>query len=363
MDKQEETAKVVIKDKWEELIELKNKKRLDTVKDNKHKGHNDSEHFFCNLPSSAYARVVIGRNSKDTNLWSMEGVLAQCYIDAELRSNSHFSSLCQMQIENSKTEEKCCRSWSPANYVALLSNRSSCLGVTENDLGRVETLLKRCVYFYKNHHLTANCADDLNCQRHVPAECYTHNAAYHMLHYLLDIDFISDHVSQLLYRSNFSFNQFNMLHHLLIKLFVLLQKQDTQNRLNSTLKHAMLFLPMAASSATLEFYKGLSIDGLSYGKFCVKGMQLGLKSTLFDRLLVSDSILLLTGFAFVTICIWAYTGSLLLTVTTIMAVIFSLGISYALYTLVLHINFFPFMNLLAIIVAVGKDIQNKLNDR
>ena len=77
----------------------------------------------------------------------------------------------------------------------------------------------------------------------------------------------------------------------------------------------MIFLPIAASSATLDFYKGLNTDGLSYGKFCVKGMQLGLKSTLFDRLLVSDSILLLTGFAFVTVCIWAYTGSLLLTVT------------------------------------------------
>ncbi|CAK9826246.1 Protein dispatched homolog 1 [Anthophora retusa] len=317
----EEIDNVEVKDKWEEVIQLKNKNRLDITKDHKNQDHVDNEHFFCNLPSSAYARVVIGRNSKDTNLWSMEGVLAQCYIDAEIRSNSHFSSLCQ--IEHNNAEQKCCRSWSPANYVALLSNRSSCLGVTENDLGRVETLLKRCVYFYQNHHLTSNCAEDLNCQRHVPAECYMHNAAYHLLHYLLDVDFIS------------------------------VNKQDSQNELNSTLKYGMLFLPIAASSATLDFYKGLNNGGLSYGKFCVKGMQLGLKSTLFDRLLVSDSILLLTGFAFVTICIWAYTGSLLLTITTIIAVIFSLGISYALYTLVLHIKFFPFMNLLAIIVAVG----------
>ncbi|KOC67518.1 Protein dispatched [Habropoda laboriosa] len=320
-NKEEEINKIEVKDKWEELIELKNKNKFDIVKDYKNQDHVDSENFFCNLPSSAYARVVIGRNSKDTNLWSMEGVLAQCYIDAEIRSNSHFSSLCQ--VEHNNAEQKCCRSWSPANYVALLSNRSSCLGVTENDLGRVETLLKRCVYFYQNHHLTSNCAEDLNCQRHVPAECYMHNAAYHLLHYLLDVDFISDH------------------------------KQDSQNELNSTLRYGMLFLPIAASSATLDFYKGLNNGGLSYGKFCVKGMQLGLKSTLFDRLLVSDSILLLTGFAFVTICIWAYTGSLLLTITTIIAVIFSLGISYALYTLVLHIKFFPFMNLLAIIVAVG----------
>ncbi|XP_076675738.1 protein dispatched isoform X2 [Andrena cerasifolii] len=323
VSERQETDDVEIKDKWEELRELKNNNRLDIVKDYKSQDHIDSEDFFCNSPSSAYARVVIGRDSEDTNLWSMEGVLAQCHIDAELRSNSEFPSLCQMQMEHNGDEQKCCRSWSPANYVALLSNRTSCLGVTENDLSRVETLLQRCIYFYRNFQLTSNCADDLNCQRHVPTECYMHNAAYHLLHYLLDIDFISDH------------------------------KQNSLNKFNSTLRYAMIFLPIAASSATLDFYKGLNTDGLSYGKFCVKGMQLGLKSTLFDRLLVSDSILLLTGFAFVTVCIWAYTGSLLLTVTTIIAVIFSLGISYAFYTLVLHIKFFPFMNLLAIVVAVG----------
>lgn len=116
----------------------------------------------------------------------------------------------------------------------------------------------------------------------------------------------------------------------------------------------MIFLPIAASSASLDFYKELNNNGLSYGKFKVQGMQLGLKSTLFDRLLVSDFSLVLTGFGFVTLCIWIYTGSLLLTITTFFAVLFSLGISYAVYTLVLQIKFFPFMNLLAIVVAVGK---------
>ncbi|XP_054006493.1 protein dispatched isoform X1 [Hylaeus anthracinus] len=327
-DKRSETDQIDAKNKWEELLELKNKNKLNVVKDYKSQDHIDNENFFCNSPSSAYARVVIGRNSEDTNLWSMEGVLAQCYIDAELRSNAHFPSLCQMQTEHNGQEQKCCRSWSPANYVAFLSNRSSCLGVTENDLSRVETLLQRCIYFYQNLRLTSNCAEDLNCQRHVPSECYTRNAAYHLLHYLLDIEFIPDHKQQT-------------------------QQHNNQTKFNSTLKYVMIFLPIAESSATLNFYKELNNDGLSYGKFCIKGMQLGLKSTLFDRLLVSDSVLLLIGFAFVTVCIWAYTGSLLLTVTTIIAVIFSLGISYALYTLVLHIHFFPFMNLLAIVVAVG----------
>ncbi|XP_076375765.1 protein dispatched-like isoform X1 [Megalopta genalis] len=313
INNKQEANETNTKDKYEEIIELE--------KGYKNQDHIDSESFFCNLPSSVYARVVIGKNSEDSNLWSMEGLLAQCHIDAELRSNIHFSSLCQMQMEHNGEEHKCCRSWSPANYVALLSNRSSCLGVTENDLTRVETLLRRCVSYYQSFQLRSNCAEDLHCRADVPSECYTHNAAYHLLHYLLDSNFITDH--------------------------------EPDFKSNSTLKYAMIFLPIAASSATLDFYRELNNGGLSYGKFCVKGMQLGLKSTLFDQLLVSDSILLLTGFAFVTICIWSYTGSLFLTATTIFAVIFSLGISYAFYTLVLHIKFFPFMNLLAIVVAVG----------
>ncbi|XP_074098681.1 protein dispatched isoform X2 [Cotesia typhae] len=310
------------KDQWDELLKLKNNKNRP---EHIHEVElNTQEEFFCHLPNSLYARVVIGSDNKDKNLWSLEGVLAQCHIDAMLRANPKFPYLCEKpaDIRHGSDSKKCCRSWSPANYVAFLSNRTSCLGVTEADLARVETLLKRCAYYYRNHHLTADCSEDFNCQKQVPAECYKHNnAPYHLFHYLLDADFISPDV--------------------------------IKNNSNTTLEVVMLFLPMAASAKSLNFYKNIAIDGLEYGSFRVMGMELGLKDTLFDRLLVSDSSFLLSGFAFVTFCIWAYTSSIILTVSAILAVIFSLGISYAIYTLVIRINFFPFMNLLAIVVAVG----------
>ncbi|XP_029177089.1 protein dispatched-like [Nylanderia fulva] len=304
------------KDKWGELRELKDEDDMD-IMDDKNRNHFDND-FFCNLPTSSYARVVIAVDSEEKNLWSMEGILAQCHIDDVLRANAHFSSLCQTEEHNS---HKCCRSWSPANYVALLSNRSSCLGVTENDLSRVKTLLQQCASYYHNHKLLPNCAEDFDCQKDVPTECYMRNAAYHLLHYLLDVNFIP--------------------------------KIEPKNKQNLTLQSAMLFLPIAASSAAIDFYKAIENDDLMYGNFRVQGMQLGLKSTLFDRLLISDASLVLAGFLFVTLCILAYTGSIVLTITTIFAVIFSLGISYAVYTLVLRIEFFPFMNIMAIVVAVG----------
>jgi len=170
---------------------LKNKSNID-VMDNKNQDHLDGDNFFCNLPNSMYARIIIGVKAKEKDLWSMEGVLAQCHIDDVLRGNTYFPSLCQVTHEG--VGQKCCRSWSPANYVALLSNRSSCLGVTENDLSRVRTLLQQCSHFYHDRQLLPNCAEDVNCQKHIPTECYTRNAVYHLLHYLLDVDFISNHV-------------------------------------------------------------------------------------------------------------------------------------------------------------------------
>jgi hypothetical protein len=115
----------------------------------------------------------------------------------------------------------------------------------------------------------------------------------------------------------------------------------------------MLFLPIAASSATLDFYEAIDNNDLTYGDFHVQGMQFGLKSTLFDQQLLSDSSLVLASFILIALCIWIYTCSIVLTITTIFTVVFSLGISYAVYTLIFCIKFFPFMNLLAIVVAVG----------
>lgn len=316
-DKTDEDIYHVLKN-WKGKNENNHRKKVPSSNKQK-KLPQGGEGFFCSPPTPAYARFVIGSVSGKEDLWSLDGILAQCHIDAALRANDEFSRLCEKPLQS----KKCCRSWSPANYVALLANRTSCLGVTEGDLTKVKLLLRKCAHFYNDRQLSPNCTEVLECQKRLSPDWNSHDAVYHLLYYLLDTDFVP------------SYNG------------------TAPAKFNTTLTSAMLFLPIAASSASLDFYKGLNRPGLTYGKFGVQGIQLGLKSTLFDRLLVSDSCLVLAGFAFVTVCIWAYTGSIILTIATILAVLFSLGISYAFYTLVLRINFFPFMNLLAIVVAVG----------
>lgn len=173
-------------DKWQELKKLKIRDDLDEFGYHK-------DRFFCNAPSSAYSRVVLGSTKEDSDLWTIDGVLAQCKIDAIIRENPEFTSICETQIDlegKVVQQNNCCRSWTPANYVALMSNRTSCLGVTESDLSRVEAILRRCSHFYHNLELTANCANDLMCQRKVPLECWMHNGPYNLLHFLLDQSFM-----------------------------------------------------------------------------------------------------------------------------------------------------------------------------
>lgn len=82
-------------------------------------------------------------------------------------------------------------------------------------------------------------------------------------------------------------------------------------------------------------------------------MDMGLKAALFDDCLVLDCWLLALGGIFIMTCMCLYTKSLVLTLMTFIAIGFSLGVAYFVYTLLYGLPFFPFMNLLAVIVIVG----------
>lgn len=84
-------------------------------------------------------------------------------------------------------------------------------------------------------------------------------------------------------------------------------------------------------------------------------MDMGLKNALFDDCLLLDGWLIGLGGLFVMICMWLYTKSFIIMVMTFVAIVFSLGIAYFVYTLLFELPFFPFMNVLAVVVIVGKN--------
>ena len=119
----------------------------------------------------------------------------------------------------------------------------------------------------------------------------------------------------------------------------------------------MSFLPLARSSATLEYYTAVTKDPISDGRTKVVAMDLGLKETLFNQYLLSDASFLGLAGILICVCILVFTQSFFLTLATVCAVVFALGLAYAVYSFVFLIDFFPFMNVLAVIIAVGKKLQ------
>ncbi|KFB38757.1 AGAP004140-PA-like protein [Anopheles sinensis] len=274
--------------------------------------HIPSDGFFCESPNKEYAHLVVQRKNENYNdtLFELNAFLALCELEQKVVTVDHYGDICQREL----TSDSCCRPWSIVNYVTFLSNKSSCFELNEEDVAMVKTLLFDCFQYYHNMKLSNDC---MRSSCIAPSECKQHNAVYNILHYLANVDFI--------------------------------RQNESAEFLNAT----MIFLPVARSTKSMEFYHSLSQANLANDLVEVVAMDMGLKNALFDECLLRDGWLIGLGGVFVVLCMWLYTGSLFVTLMTVVAVAFSLGIAYFIYSFIFELTFFPFMNLLAVIVVVG----------
>lgn len=111
---------------------------------------------------------------------------------------------------------------------------------------------------------------------------------------------------------------------------------------------------MAKTMRALPYYHQLEKKMPSNELVAIVAMDLGIKNALFDENLICDGRLVCGGIVFVLLCIWLYTNSFFITVMTVVANVFALGIAYFIYTFLFELPYFPFMNLLTVIVLVGK---------
>ena len=93
------------------------------------------------------------------------------------------------------------------------------------------------------------------------------------------------------------------------------------------------------------------------GSFQVVAMDWGIKHAMFDHYLALDTLWFCSALLLLLALMWLYTTSLFITFMTALSLLFSLHISYCIYTVIFQIHFFPFMNLLTIILilAIGSD--------
>ncbi|XP_055903846.1 protein dispatched isoform X1 [Eupeodes corollae] len=274
--------------------------------------HINIDGFFCESPTKEFSHFVverIGPNSTDS-LFDVNALLAMCQLEHQIIAIENYGDYCQKEM----LTDNCCRPWSIPNYVAMLSNKTSCFDLTPDDVAAVQSLLVGCYDYYLNMKIGYDCSES-RCP--APIECTRHNAVFNILHYLTDLNFIKINDSNLF------------------------------------LKYSMIFVPVAQTTKILSLFHHWENTELKNELVQVTAMDLGLKNTLFDESLLADGWLVGLGGLSVMICMWLYTSSLFVTGMTCIAVIFSLGLAYFIYTLIFEMTFFPFMNLLAVVVIIG----------
>uniref|UniRef100_A0A8D0GQT4 Protein dispatched homolog 1 n=1 Tax=Sphenodon punctatus TaxID=8508 RepID=A0A8D0GQT4_SPHPU len=282
--------------------------------------HKDS--FFCDIPNDRYSRVVF-TSTEGENLWNLHAIKSMCNIDnLKIRSHFQFGDLCQRT-----TAASCCPSWTLGNYIAILNNRSSCQKIVELDVSHTLKLLRTCAKYYYNGTLGPDCwdmatrrKDQLKCTN-VPRKCTKYNAVYQILHYLVDKDFVSP---------------------------------KTVDYVLPALKYSMLFSPTEKGESMMNIYldnfeNWNSSDGIT----TITGIEFGIKHSLFQDYLLMDTVYPAIAIVIVLLVMCIYTKSMFITLMTMFAIISSLIVSYFLYRVVFNFEFFPFMNLTALIILVG----------
>ncbi|CAH2253962.1 dispatched homolog 1 [Pelobates cultripes] len=281
--------------------------------------HRDS--FFCAIPSNHYSRVVF-TSAVGENLWNLQAIKSMCNIDnTRIRSHPQFSDLCQRA-----TADSCCPSWTLGNYIAILNNRSSCQKIVDRDVSHTLKLIRTCAKYYHNGTLGPDCwdmaskrKDQLKCTN-VPRKCTKYNAVYQILHYLVDKDFLSP------------------------------KSADG----TPALKHSMLFSPTEKGESMMNIYlDNFENWNCSDGVTTITGIEFGIKHSLFQDYLLMDTVYPAIAIVIVLLVMCIYTRSMFITLMTMFAIISSLIVSYFLYRVVFNFEFFPFMNLTALIILVG----------
>ncbi|KAM5234999.1 protein dispatched homolog 2 [Ctenodactylus gundi] len=286
------------------------------------------ENFFCGPPEKSHAKLVF-MSTSGGSLWNLHAIQSMCRMEQEqIRSHPHFGALCQRTAAND-----CCPSWSLGNYVAVLSNRSSCMDTTQADAARVLALLRFCAPYYHRGVLAPSClGPGQNKSPHcaqIPTRCSQSSAVYQLLHFMLDRDFLSP------------------------------QTADYQV---PSLKYGLLFLPVLKSPSMMGIY----LDGLaepakvSDNYTSITGMDLGLKQELLKYYLAVDTMYPLLALAAIFFSITLYLRSLFITLMVLLGVLGSLLVAFFLYHVAFRMAYFPFVNLATLLLLSSVCVNHTL---
>lgn len=269
-----------------------------------------------------YVKLVYS-SVDDNTLWTAAKLHSMCQLEETyVRRLEEFDAACI----HTTYSRRCCRSWSAGNYVALLANTSDCQAVSDRDADDVLKTMKRCSAIFRvDMSIPVACWDaDAPASRRcasVPRYCRSHAASiYRLFYHIVDASFLHS---------------------------------------SSTLKHSVSYLPVARGIGARKLYEAVELGGsVEDGLTHVVAMDFGVKQDVFDEYLLSDVIWFCLASASVTVAVCLYSRSLFITLSAFTFIFFAVIVAYFIYGVVLRISFFPFMNLLAVVVLVGIGVDD-----
>lgn len=336
-----------------------------------------SNSFLCGKIVGDYVQIVVETND-GSNLLDLKSIKNLCLLDQRIlrmdndndqnfsfNNSTIFGEYCE-----SKNFDKCCPSWSIVNFLMIYVNKTNCDDLIDEDVEKFVKYLDVCSPFYAGHYLNDDCSNDEPCPN-TPPECFQYeNLVFNVFHYLVDYRFMNmdkkilNHNKLIETTMNYSVTQLPLLtstsiilpiakssklmayyENITKSLKTFSHSTMKNNDPFSTLNLIQLFRPSSSSSTSSH---------LSFGNVGVVAADLGLKYTLFNKSLISDLLLPSLAGLIILISLLIFTRSTLLTVMTLFTNLASLSSAYFIYTFVLDINFFPFLNLLSLIILVGK---------
>ncbi|VDP42094.1 unnamed protein product, partial [Soboliphyme baturini] len=100
------------------------------------------------------------------------------------------------------------------------------------------------------------------------------------------------------------------------------------------------------------YEEAIKLDG-NLSEVTIVGANLGIKLEVLEMILLNDSIYPVLGLCLIALVIWLYAKSFFYTITVIASIVLSVGTAYFIYTTVFRIAFFPFMNLMVVVLLIG----------
>ena len=269
-------------------------------------------------------KVVFSSRTKD-DLFTLSNIQAMCKLEGKYITSS---SIYQRNCIKQNDKKTCCRPLSLGNYIALVTGKPNCTMITEADINSMKSTITECVGFYQNYSLNMDCDkrhsphgfSNTVC-RGIPGRCRKFNAVYNIMHFITDRSF---------------------------------------QRSSAKLNMAMSFLPISFQLTTsqklddaIELFLQVESSKSEPGNVDIVAADFGIKDHLFHFYLSKDSKWIIVSGVFIFFIIWIFTGSIFITIMTFITLFWSIELAYFLYSSVFEIAFFPYMNVVTILMAIA----------